>query len=513
MRFGPMRAVAASVVLAGLLGAVVLAVVLQQRAAGSTSGPARALVNAPRDTYRLAGIRSDEVLPGKVCARCVDRWLVPSDSMVARALRNPPVRLFRESFEALSRSAIESKWLPETLDDAKFVAVGEGAFRARTARMFSIYRRDGAHVILQGFPGEVLLIVKPSPFPLPAEAVALVRHSAGTAEPAGGVQPYASGAKIPPRSIEAAFRAICEEVLTQTAQPQNDDTWAQGLRLMVNRDGWLRIWYRCSPLDDPGVTKSTCSGVDIWTNGKVVRIAVWSTCDPEIHMEGSPLLKALRPTTDTPVQLIPAVSRVATLNEWTDPNQALVPSPKAATHQWFYIRLGSGRLYSAWVPLARRDDTLQVAQWVALAQEVRSTVHQSVSNVRYVYQIRKIAEESGSAAALAWLRKQCEACVSSLKSLRSVPCPKPLASDCEKTLEALAMAPAMCDMGWSAWRDALNQPGDAPVDYEAVGERIRLSLSEKQAAAAALGNEANRALREQMSRLNMCVDEDIYRRL
>lgn len=461
---------------------------------------------SPAETFTDSGIGMADVfprgLPETRYPHSLLHWLAPSDKLLLQGQPEPPSPLWTESFRAVSTSAIKPAWLPDKLDDPAYMEIGEGAYRALTARVCKIYHRNETRVVLQRFAHGLVLIVKPLPVEFPSEATAAIEEAANWTE-RSGTYPYMDSGT--PQAVEWLFRSIADEVLAPAAHPTSQAEWARCVKVVNVWRGGLFLSYLCSAEDPAGDQEPT---TNIWTNGNVLVISVYTVGIPA----RSKLFQTLQPTVSFDAELAPAVAEVLTNNEWGDAERGIVPTREEATHQWFYIRLMEPQdaVFQAWIELANVKAQLAVAQWCSLAMQALEDVQSATYDPRYtVYQLNQALEGQTRSEVLAWLEKRRSACVDGVESLRGYACPDELAPVREKVLDAAEPAVAVWDMAWPRWEAALTR--SEAVDYNAVGAEIRKNIYERYPDASAGVMATGWGLIQQaLEKMGIRVDRDLY---
>ncbi len=450
------------------------------------------------ETYHQAGIEGSPVFPRGTpekldyfperlgCGWRPFRWLPPPDSVLAQATSQPPVPLFAESFEAVATSAIAPKWLPDRFNDALYLEKGEGAYRAQTAHLCKVYDREGAHVVLKGFVGMLIVMIRPAPVELGPEVQAILQEATDLpdepydpddTDPA--IYPYSDSEDGAPACIDPLFAPIRDAVLTPAAQPRSEKDWQRRIKHMRMIYGGVGITYPTKgPIHDPGlgVPGKVHHEVSLWTNGRVLILRVYSALPDADRTE---LYRALQPTLEVPTEgsLPGHIAKVTTRNEWTDAEGCLVPTQQQATHQRFYLLNESGTGHSARIEIGGKSEQLEIAAWFTMADIAISRI----ANHHYAFrQIKgRIKNAESRSKALEWVKERRDRCLAALRRLEESTCPRTLEPTREKVLSLLQVAEDIWDIAWTHWQSALQQPEDAAVDYDDVVATIEEEIAEK----------------------------------
>jgi hypothetical protein len=449
-----------------------MSVVLQREARGAAG-------KQLPDTYKIAGIEPPAVFPltTKACPHCPPLVAIPSDRLLAQSLPDPPVSLLRRQFETAARRMITTRWLPPRLDDARYVANGEGAYRVQMSCLYKIYDRNEKRVILQAFVGRLTLLMSPLPIPLPHEARTLIGRAVYQNRSMAYYQPYSQTEETVPKPVEAFFQDLVDSILADSAGPLNREEWNRCLRAIGLTDGGIELRYPTKAPAVPSAHGAAECSTSLWTNGHLL-VATVSSTDPEGR-----LLGALMPLSRISVTTLPAVEGVYTRSEWTDPDKRLARTRGEATHQWVYIRIGlpnvHARLYRAWIPLAGTKNYLTAAQWDAFARRATEALTTYCYHDGAGWRAAKLAKEHNPARAVKWLGEQRQRCFMAVKYLESSPCPDEFAATFKRILPAARKVAQAWKIAWLQWQRALSRPQKAETDYESAISGIRESISAK----------------------------------
>ena len=393
---------------------------------------------------------------------------VPPPAVLAQATAKPPL-LLTQSFETLTRSVLRAKWLPEKFDDAKFLAMGEGAYRAQTCHLCKAYQRDGVRVTIKGFAGSVVAIFQPPPVIVIREAWRVLDEAAKHTDPCEFFSPYK--AEGPPPAIAALLTAITDEVLTAAAYPPNIDQWNRHAKSMAMVRGglWLQYLPR-GPIYDLGLNADEAVGysVTLWTDGRVLVVSIGGNSSTT---SGSKLYHEVQPTVVIPTKglQVPYVSKLTFAGEWTDAEGNLVVDRSKASHQRLYIDLVKHSPWRAVVGWPTQPAQIEQASWLCLA---RRTVGDMAG---FHYESRWIKQFPTQSETLRNLTENRDRCMNALRSLKQAPCPKSLTTTREGVLGVLEVAKSVWDVAWPLWQTALT--GTDAVDYKAVTAAVRADIT------------------------------------
>ena len=398
---------------------------------------------------------------------------VPPDEVLAQPTPLPIPEGFSASLQKLTNLAIAPKWRPETFDDAKFLASGEGDYRAHTAHLCKTYKVSGASVTLKLFCRMFVAIFKPSPVSIGPEAQGALTEAAKYTDPCTDSSPYEE--KGAPAGVVSIFKAISTEILTEAVSPNSEEYWKDQTKHISIRNGGLGYSYLAKRVDNTaGLTSDDTVAyfVTMWIDKDtlVVKLSVESGETDKGKLSGT-LVSSNNVALDG--LDIPYVVKMTSMSEFTNADWHLVRSQAQATHQVRHLFLQDGAEWRILVKNSNVDTGTREAAWLCLAASRLGTMVEG----RYDY--RMVNCEGSPSAVLDRLDRRRQRCLEGFTELEQAKFPDSLTSFRQSLLGVLGNANVMWDIAWPQWKEALSAPNVSSVDYKAVIDAVNKTLRKK----------------------------------